>query len=189
MIWRVASSSGSSRSTRCSVCFGVPFPKSHEILKKLEKQNVILAINSNRFTDSIETFMDKFFGDIDFILIRGHDFDNAKPGNKGMGVAHSLLGEDSAQGILDVDSNGKMKLSYVFVSGTNKSPLYVLKYNGYYKNDDPSIEGDLVKENADVKEFKWIANNELNGVSDTVVGKVTRPLGKISDAYYDEVKL
>lgn len=114
---------------------------------------------------------------------------NAKPGNKGMGVAHSLLGEDSAQGILDVDSNGKMKLSYVFVSGTNKSPLYVLKYNGYYKNDDPSIEGDLVKENADVKEFKWIANNELNGVSDTVVGKVTRPLGKISDAYYDEVKL
>ena len=36
------------------------------------------------------------------------------------------------------------------------------------------IEGDLVKENADVKEFKWIANNELNGVSDTVVGKVTR---------------
>lgn len=53
----------------------VPFPKSHEILKKLEKQNVILAINSNRFTDSIETFMDKFFGDIDFILIRGHDFD------------------------------------------------------------------------------------------------------------------
>ena len=47
----------------------------------------------------------------------------------------------------------------------------------------------MVKENADVKEFKWITNNELNGVSDTVVGKVTRPLGKISYAYYDEMKL
>lgn len=53
----------------------LPFPKSREILHKLQSKGVILAINSNRFTDSIEGLTDKFFADIDFSLIMGHDFD------------------------------------------------------------------------------------------------------------------
>lgn len=52
----------------------VPFPKTHEVLKKLQEMNVVLAINSNRFTDSIQFFVDRFFSDIDFSLIMGHDF-------------------------------------------------------------------------------------------------------------------
>ncbi len=53
----------------------IPFPKSVEILKKLQDMGVIIGINSNRFTDSIETFVDKFFSGIDFFMIMGHDFD------------------------------------------------------------------------------------------------------------------
>ena len=53
----------------------IPFPKSREILHKLQDEGVLIAINSNRFTDSIESFTDKFFGDIDFLSVMGHDFD------------------------------------------------------------------------------------------------------------------
>ena len=53
----------------------VPFPKSVETLKKLQSQDILLAINSNRFNDSIATFVEKFFSDINFVLIMGHDFD------------------------------------------------------------------------------------------------------------------
>ena len=52
----------------------IPFPGVYEILKELESRDVILTINSNRFTDSIEFFVEKFFGDIDFLSIEGHDF-------------------------------------------------------------------------------------------------------------------
>lgn len=53
----------------------VPFPGAHEILEKLQENNVLLAINSNRFTYSIELFVDRFFSDIDFISIEGHVMD------------------------------------------------------------------------------------------------------------------
>lgn len=53
----------------------LPYPKSHEILHKLQDMGVILAINSNRFNDSIQTFVDRFFYDINFLVIIGHDFD------------------------------------------------------------------------------------------------------------------
>lgn len=50
----------------------VPFPGAHEILEKLQQNNVLLAINSNRFNYSINLFIDRFFSDIDFISIEGH---------------------------------------------------------------------------------------------------------------------
>lgn len=53
----------------------LPFPGAYNLLKELESRDVLLAINSNRFTDSIEFFVEKFFGDIDFLSIEGHDFD------------------------------------------------------------------------------------------------------------------
>ena len=53
----------------------IPFPKSVEILEKLQDMGVMIGINSNRFTDSIETFVEKFYSDIDFFMIIGHDFD------------------------------------------------------------------------------------------------------------------
>ena len=51
----------------------VPFPDSHDLLVQLQENGVLLAINSNRFTYSIENFVDKFFSDIDFIAIEGHN--------------------------------------------------------------------------------------------------------------------
>ena len=53
----------------------VPFPKSQEILRELQDRGVLIAINSNRFGDSIRTFVDRFFSDIDFLSIMGHAFE------------------------------------------------------------------------------------------------------------------
>ena len=63
----------------------LPFPGSHELLKKLQSKGILLAINSNRFTDSLEFFVNKFFGDIDFVLIEGHNYDTpTKPSPAGI---------------------------------------------------------------------------------------------------------
>ncbi len=51
----------------------VPFPKSHDLLMELQEKNLLIAINSNRFTYSINHFVDKFFRDIDFFQIEGHN--------------------------------------------------------------------------------------------------------------------
>lgn len=52
-----------------------PFPKIYEILKELEKRNVLIAINSNRSTPSIKLFVDRYFSEIDFLKIEGHNLD------------------------------------------------------------------------------------------------------------------
>lgn len=53
----------------------LPFPNSFDILKELQENNILLAINSNRKTDSIKYFVEKFFRKIDFVLIEGHNPD------------------------------------------------------------------------------------------------------------------
>ena len=54
-------------------------------------------------------------------------------------VDHGLVGESKkATAYLRVDNDGKMWLTYKMVSGTTGEPLYVLKYNGYYPNNDTS---------------------------------------------------
>ena len=63
----------------------LPFPEAHDLLRQLQDMVVILAINSNRFSDSLEYFVEKFFYDIDFIEIEGHNFDNpSKPSPVGV---------------------------------------------------------------------------------------------------------
>jgi phosphoglycolate phosphatase len=52
-----------------------PFDNVHEVLKSLQEKGVLLAINSNRSTESILNYVDKFFKDIDFQAIEGHDPD------------------------------------------------------------------------------------------------------------------
>jgi len=57
-----------------------PYPKAHETLIKLQNKNIKIAINSNRYTDSLESFTNKFFPDIKFISIEGHNTENpSKP--------------------------------------------------------------------------------------------------------------
>ncbi|MBQ2652718.1 MAG: HAD family hydrolase [Methanobrevibacter sp.] len=53
----------------------LPFPKTHEVLKALQNKGMLLAINSNRKNDSLNYYADKFFEDIDFVAIEGHNPD------------------------------------------------------------------------------------------------------------------
>lgn len=50
-----------------------PFFNIHDLLIALQDNGILLAINSNRKTDSIKFFTDQYFKDIDFLLIEGHD--------------------------------------------------------------------------------------------------------------------
>lgn len=51
----------------------VPFPDASQILYKLQEKGILLAINSNRLTYSLEELVEKNFKDIDFIGIEGHN--------------------------------------------------------------------------------------------------------------------
>ena len=53
----------------------VPFKGIHELLLDLQNGGMLIAINSNRTTDSVKLFIDKYFKDIDFLLIEGHNPD------------------------------------------------------------------------------------------------------------------
>lgn len=52
-----------------------PFEGTHEVLRALQDNGMLLAINSNRKNDSINYYVDKFFADIEFAAIEGHDPD------------------------------------------------------------------------------------------------------------------
>lgn len=51
----------------------VPFAESLGLLKKLHEKGILLAVNSNRLTYSLNEFVARFFADIDFLMIEGHD--------------------------------------------------------------------------------------------------------------------
>ena len=52
-----------------------PFPGVHDLLKSLQDNEVLLAINSNRKNDSLQVYAERFFSDIDFLAIEGHNQD------------------------------------------------------------------------------------------------------------------
>lgn len=57
-----------------------PFDGVEEILLYLQDNNIQLAINSNRYTYSIESYVNKFLKNINFIDIQGHEPPNpSKP--------------------------------------------------------------------------------------------------------------
>lgn len=58
----------------------VPFDGVKEVLMKLQDKGILLAINSNRLNYSLKEFVGKYFGDIDFVLVEGHEYPNpSKP--------------------------------------------------------------------------------------------------------------
>ncbi len=88
----------------------LPFPGSYELLLKLQEMGVLLAINSNRFTDSIESFVDTFFSDIDFVLIEGHNFDTpSKPSPEGINKIIEKAGVSPSQAVYIGDSGTDIK--------------------------------------------------------------------------------
>lgn len=63
----------------------VPFPNSLEVLKKLQDKNILLAINSNRLNYSLNEFVEKYFSEIDFLDVEGHDYPHpSKPNPYGV---------------------------------------------------------------------------------------------------------
>ena len=52
----------------------VPFPNAKEVLENLQDKGVLLAINSNRLSYSLNEFVDRHLGDIEFVAIEGHDY-------------------------------------------------------------------------------------------------------------------
>lgn len=50
----------------------IPFPKAHDCLRILQEKGILLAINSNRLDYSLNYFVEKYFPDIDFVLVEGH---------------------------------------------------------------------------------------------------------------------
>ena len=53
----------------------LPFDGMKEVLLELQDKGIVLAVNSNRGTDSVRYFVDRFFSDIDFATIEGHNPD------------------------------------------------------------------------------------------------------------------
>lgn len=51
----------------------LPFDGMREVLLELQKKGILLAINSNRKNDSIKKFIGKYYSDIDFKAIEGHN--------------------------------------------------------------------------------------------------------------------
>ena len=83
----------------------VPFEGAHETLRRLQQNNVSLAINSNRFTYSIEYFVSKFFSDIDFVSIEGHEMDfPSKPDPYGVNKIMEEVGAGLNEAIYIGDS-------------------------------------------------------------------------------------
>lgn len=94
-------------------------------------------------------------------------------------VEHSMLGTEKATAKLNVDKNGKMKISYRMVSGTEKEPMYILAFNGYYPNNDR--QGSLTMEDASV------GTETKNG--HTIATEVSFPLCDLSGTYYANSKI
>lgn len=89
-------------------------------------------------------------------------------------VGHSLVEREKAQAELTVATDGKMQLSYRMVSGTEKEPMYILGFHGYYPDNDRkrklSMEGVTMKtESKDTY---------------TVITDVSFPLADKSGTYY-----
>lgn len=88
----------------------LPFPGAHELLKELQEKDILLAINSNRFSDSLEFFIDNFFSDIDFLSIEGHNFDTpSKPSPAGINKIIKKAGVSPSETIYIGDSGTDIK--------------------------------------------------------------------------------
>ena len=99
-------------------------------------------------------------------------------------VDHGLLGPDKkVPAYLRVDDSGKMWLTYKMVSGTKQEPLYVLGYNGYYKNNDSTqLTMDGVTYSTEKMEAPTIGESD-------VVTDITVPLDGLRQTYVNNVYL
>lgn len=77
----------------------VPFPNAHNLLKELQDNGVLLAVNSNRLNYSLNEFIGRYFSDIDFIAIEGQsESTRSKPHPDGVNriIEKAGVGADEA---------------------------------------------------------------------------------------------
>ena len=90
----------------------LPFPDAHDVLKELQEKGVLLAINSNRLTYSLNEFVERFFDDIDFVEIEGHNQSNpSKPHPYGVRKIIKKANVDNSEVIYIGDSITDIKTS------------------------------------------------------------------------------
>ena len=94
-------------------------------------------------------------------------------------IEHSLVETETATAKLKVDESGEIQLSYRMISGTEKEPMYVLEFNGYYQENDRT--NSLIMDGVSVEK-------ESKGVYE-VATDVTFPLSDLSGTYYANSKI
>lgn len=88
----------------------VPFDNALEILEKLQEKGILLAINSNRLNYSLNEFVEKYFSDIDFVLIEGQDSSNpSKPDPYGVNRIIKKVGINKDDALYIGDSTTDIK--------------------------------------------------------------------------------
>lgn len=98
-------------------------------------------------------------------------------------VAHSLLEDETGTGTITVDESGNATLSYTMISGTEKEPLRVLAFNGYYNNYNTEAPAENVLVTDGVK----YDTEESDGY--TVVTKIEYPISELTSTYYNNVNV
>lgn len=91
-------------------------------------------------------------------------------------VDYSLLSENISDARLTVADDSSMLLTYEMESGRPAEPVYVLDFNGYYKDNDISSPYNYTKKGVSLK------NETKDGFS--VVKEVSMPLSGLSANYY-----
>lgn len=88
-------------------------------------------------------------------------------------VKHSLVEENKRPAQIVVDKDGNMTLTTDIINGTDKEPLYVYQFNGYYADNDTSkaLKADATVETSDI-DF----SDDVFSADRKVVSKVSFPL-------------
>ena len=94
-------------------------------------------------------------------------------------VEHSLVQTPTTNAKLTVDEDGNMRLSYRMVSGTKEEPMYILAFNGYYEDNDPSKPLSM----------EGVEYNTQQAGDYTVVTDVSYPLQGLAPQYYTNTRV
>ena len=90
----------------------LPFAGVHEVLRQLQDEGILLSINSNRKNDSIKMFIERYYDDIDFLAIEGHNEDYpSKPNPCGVNKIREKLNVSRQETIYIGDSSTDIRTS------------------------------------------------------------------------------
>ena len=90
----------------------VPFDGVREVLMELQDRGILLAINSNRLSYSLNEFVGRYFDDIDFVLVEGHDYPNpSKPNPYGINRILERAKVDADEALYIGDSSTDIRTS------------------------------------------------------------------------------